>query len=316
MASVRVRRPVACAAHPDRQLTVRDDGGFTLVEVVVALVLMSITMSAVAVMFVGGIKNSSGLQRRQAAVLVAQQALEVARAVSATPDSVGCSKLMQGRTAAVVDPYWASAPASVTSSTTVAYSAAGCSGPVVVPVQGVPGVAGGVSDPVRLNGLPYTVNTYIGTCRLVGTTSGCTPSGTGARLYRVVVAVRWTASGCGAGCIYTAGTLLDPSVDPVYNVRGASAPVAAADAACFRVSTPAVLNVLANDTGALGRSPVTVVAAPTRGTLGPTVSSGVVTYTPGAVAGTDTFTYRLVDVNGVISGTATVTLTLTSGACP
>jgi len=302
MASVRVRRPVASAAHPHRSLAGRDDGGFTLVEVIVALVLMSITMSAVAVMFVGGIKNSSGLQRRQAAVLVAQQALEVARAV--------------GRTAAVVDPYWAAAPASVTSSTTVAHSASGCSGSLVVPVQGVPGVTGGVSDPVRLNGLPYTVNTYIGSCGLEGAASGCTRTGAGARLYRVVVAVRWTAAGCGAGCVYTASTLVDPSLDPVYNVRGASAPVAVADPACFRVSVPAVLNVLVNDTGALGRTPVTVVSGPTKGSLGPTASSGVVTYTPGAVAGTDTFTYRLTDVNGVVSGTATVTLTLTTGACP
>jgi len=316
MASVRVRRPVASAAHPHRSLAGRDDGGFTLVEVIVALVLMSITMSAVAVMFVGGIKNSSGLQRRQAAVLVAQQALEVARAVSATPDSGGCSKLLQGRTAAVVDPYWAAAPASVTSSTTVAHSASGCSGSLVVPVQGVPGVTGGVSDPVRLNGLPYTVNTYIGSCGLEGAASGCTRTGAGARLYRVVVAVRWTAAGCGAGCVYTASTLVDPSLDPVYNVRGASAPVAVADPACFRVSVPAVLNVLVNDTGALGRTPVTVVSGPTKGSLGPTASSGVVTYTPGAVAGTDTFTYRLTDVNGVVSGTATVTLTLTTGACP
>lgn len=316
MASVRVRRPVASAAHPDRFPTDRDDGGFTLVEVIVALVLMSITMSAVAVLFVGGIENSSGLQRRQAAVLVAQQALEVARAVSATPDALGCSKLLQGRTAAVVDPYWAAAPTSVSSSTTVAYTPSGCSGALVVPVQGVPGVPGGVSDPVRLNGLPYTVNTYVGTCRLEGTTAGCTPSGTGARLYRVVVAVRWTASGCGSGCLYAAGTLMDPSVDPVYNVRGASTPVAVADTACFRVGSPAVLNVLGNDTGALSRSPVTLLTAPTMGTVGPTTATGVFSYSPGSVAGTDSFTYRLTDVNGVVSGTASVTVTLTTGSCP
>ena len=77
-----------------------------------------------------------------------------------------------------------------------------------------------------------------------------------------------------------------------------------------------MLNVVANDTGSLGRAPVTLVTAPTRGSLGSTVTSGVVTYTPGAVAGTDSFTYRLTDVNGVVSATATVTLTLTTGVCP
>ena len=59
---------------------------------------------------------------------------------------------------------------------------------------------------------------------------------------------------------------------------------------------------------------VTIVNAPHKGTLGATISSGISSYTPqGGASGTDTFTYYLTDVNGLLSSTVTVTITI--GGC-
>ena len=307
----------------------RTDGGFTLVEVVVAMVLMSITMAAVAVLFVGGIRNSAGLQRRQAAVVVAQQALEAVRAVPVTPEG-GCVKLLQGRVAGGPDPQadvtqqWSNPPQGV--SLAGMTPATGCPGSLVVPLTGIARSATSVLDPVTLNGLPYTVRTYIGQCRvtdkaailsaLAATQDTCTTANTGPLLYRVLVAVTWTANGCAAGCVFTAGTLVDPSTDPVYNVRAAGPPVANPDALCFRTGVPAAFSVVANDTGVLGKRPVTVVTPGAAGRVGSTIATGVATYRPPSTAGTDSFTYKLTDVNGVVSSTVTVSITVTNGACP
>ncbi len=295
----------------------RADAGFTLVEVVIALVLLTVLMSAVAALFVGGIRNGAGLQRRQAAVAVAAQAIEAERAVAVQADPSGCVKLLQGRTLAGVNAQWSAVPSTVDLSTSDrAVMPAGCSGPLVVPYSGVPRAAGAVPEPVLLNGLAYSVRTFIGTCRVGGPGAGCLRTNTGPRLYRVIVAVTWTGSGCGAGCQYAAATLLDPSADPVYNVRGASAPVAAPDALCFPANTSAAFSLVANDSGVLGRTPVTVVTAPSHGTLSATVATGVSAYTPAAgYTGTDSFSYRLTDVNGLISPVATVSITV-AGTCP
>jgi prepilin-type N-terminal cleavage/methylation domain-containing protein len=322
MASLRPRR---ARLHAPPQATgdpAGTDGGFTLVEVVVALVLMSILMSAIAVLFVGGIRNSSGLQRRQAAVAVGAQAIEATRAVSVLPDAAGCVKLLQGRTAVAVQSQWAAKPSTVnltTANTQQESAPAGCTGPVVIPLTGVARQAGTVLHPVTLNGLPYTVQTFIGSCRVPvgGSAQNCANVATGTKLYRVVVAVTWSGPGCGQGCQYTTSTLLDPSVDPVYNVRAAGAPTVANDALCFKAGVPAAFNVVANDTGVLGKTPVTIVTAPAHGTLGPTVKTGVAAFTPQAgYTGPDSFTYTVTDVNGLVSPVATATVTITNGVCP
>lgn len=297
----------------------RDDGGFTLVEAVVATVLLSVIMSSMAALFVKGSEQSNDLRRRQAAVTLAQQALEAARAASPVPDAAGCVQLLQGRTAALVAAQWATAPVSVTSITDSASAPPTCTGPLTVPLQGVAGPAGTATDPVLLQNLPYTVQTFIGTCVLTTSRSSClqagaVPAGSPA-LYRVVARVTWTAPGCAPGpCEYSASTFVDPSPDPLFNVRGAAGPVAADDTACIASGTAGMLDLTGNDSGALGPTPVTVTRAPAKGTLSTGIASGIGSYTPAAGAtGTDSFAYRLTDVNGLLSGTASVTVTL--GGC-
>jgi hypothetical protein len=276
-------------------------------------------LGSVGVIFVGGLTHGAGLQRRQAAVVLAQQALEAARAVTATPDAQGCVKLLQGRTRALVDTQWSTAPSGVTSVSDEAWMPAGCGGAVVLPLQGLVAGVGSVTDPVVLGGQPYTVKTYIGTCVLTTARNACVrasagPAG-GTTMYRIVARVTWSGIGCATGpCAYSTATLVDGSPDPVFNVRGAAAPVAGPDTVCLAGGGAGTINIVSNDTGALGTAPVTIVNPPHKGTLGATISSGISGYTPqGGASGTDTFTYYDTDVNGLLSSTVTVTITI--GGC-
>jgi hypothetical protein len=189
---------------------------------------------------------------------------------------------------------------------------------VLLPLQGLPGAAGTSTDPVVVNGLRYTVQNFVGRCaldaaRAACVTSAAAPAGS-ARLYRVLSLVTWTGIGCSGTCQYSASTLLDPSADPLFNVRGASAPVAVADTICLAGGAAGTIDIVANDTGSLGPSPVTVVGQPTKGTLAAAISSGVGGYKPNAGAtGTDTFSYYVSDVNGLVSNTVTVQIQL--GGC-
>jgi prepilin-type N-terminal cleavage/methylation domain-containing protein len=296
----------------------RDDAGFTLVEVVVAMTVMSVLLSAVAVLFVSGIKHAAGLQRRQAAVQLAQQAIEAARAVSPAPDSNQCVKLLQGRTKALVDAQWSVAPAGVTSTTDEAWMPPACSGGIVLPLQGIVRNVGAVTDPVVVGGQAYTVTTYIGTCVLTPARDAClraaaVPAGT-TTMHRVVARVTWSGVGCDLGpCAYSASTLIDNSPDPVFDVSDASAPVARDDTVCLPNGGAGTLNIIANDDGSLGATPVTIDAQPKKGSLGPTISTGIGGYTPDAGTKKDTFTYHDTATNGLVSGTATVTITI--GGC-
>jgi type II secretory pathway pseudopilin PulG len=308
------RTPVAGA--PGRRARRRDDDGFSLAEVVVAVVLMSTLLSSLAGLFVGGMKHLAGLQRRQGAVQVAAQALEAVRAVPTTPGPGGCVPLLQGRGQLGADQQWADAPADLTSITDPAWTSNLCPGALVVPWQGVPGASGAVADPVVLGGASYTVRTFVGRCVLTASRTACLRSasvpGGGPLMYRVLVQVTWSGVGCTTGCSYAASTLLDTSADPTSNVRGLAAPVAVADAACLVGA--GTINVLANDTGSLGSTPVTVVSPPSKGTLAASIGSGVGGYTPSPGAtGTDTFTYTVTDVNGVVSPAVAVTIRL--GGC-
>jgi hypothetical protein len=139
---------------------------------------------------------------------------------------------------------------------------------------------------------------------------------TAATLYRVVVVVGWRGAACPAGsCHYVLSTMFDPSADPVFNVRGALAPIPVADSYCARAGTAIMLSLLANDSGSLQISPVTVATPPGHGTLGSGISSGIASYTPTAGwTGVDSFSYRLTGVSGAQSGTVSVTVTV-GGAC-
>jgi hypothetical protein len=91
-------------------------------------------------------------------------------------------------------------------------------------------------------------------------------------------------------------------------------PVANSDTAFTTVGSTIFINVLANDTttSAFGATPVTNVTAATGGSAS-AGSNGLVQYIAPGTAGNYTFTYKAVDVNGLISTTAaTVAVTVAS----
>ncbi len=96
---------------------------------------------------------------------------------------------------------------------------------------------------------------------------------------------------------------------------GNVAPVASDDAASTQQDISVVLNILANDSdsdGALDVGSVEVVSFATSGSVLVNPNSGLVTYTPGfGFNGTDSFSYRVLDDEGLASNVALVSITVT-----
>lgn len=96
------------------------------------------------------------------------------------------------------------------------------------------------------------------------------------------------------------------------------APTAVDDVIATNEDTPVAISVLANDADDAALDPTSVVVAtgPAHGTVlvSPT---GVVNYTPDAnYSGSDTFTYAVKDATGMVSNTATVTVSVVAVADP
>jgi hypothetical protein len=86
------------------------------------------------------------------------------------------------------------------------------------------------------------------------------------------------------------------------------------DAAETVEDTMVLINVLQNDSDDTGLDvgSVTVVTQPTNGSVSVDSESGEIAYTPAAgFSGTDSFTYTVADLDGLVSAPATVTVTVT-----
>ncbi|WP_347330753.1 tandem-95 repeat protein, partial [Marinimicrobium locisalis] len=92
------------------------------------------------------------------------------------------------------------------------------------------------------------------------------------------------------------------------------APVAEDNAATLQEETPHEVNVLGNDSdvdGSLDTASVEVVSAPSDGSTTIDTATGAITYTPEEnFDGSDSFTYRVMDNEGLWSNVATVNLTV------
>lgn len=305
----------------------RGEGGFSLVEVIAALVVLGIVATAAAYFFIAGTRTSTHLQRTQNAVAVANEAMEMAFAMEPR-DSLavtGVTNLAVGRTQAEVNAAWTAATA-----------------------LGVEGLAETypVWDPTALattaDALPitfertysdqtYTVYLLVGTCfryannagtdeectRLpaFGTDPGDNPAGISsqvARMLRVIAIVTWDAEigECpGDVCVYQLSGLVDRNQDIRWDTS--LAPVAVDDSAPLdRLATGSNsidINVLLNDTySRLASYPVRIETAPVAGCGNASAdpSTGTVTYTyttPSPSSGICTFTYSLKDGQGTVS---------------
>jgi type II secretory pathway pseudopilin PulG len=308
-----VLSPRRRAAHVLRP---REDG-FTLVEAVVATAILGLLMASLGLSFLGGMRGVAELQHRQEATSIATHAMELITSVSAQEDQSGCVPLLYGRTESAVRAQWAAAPSGVDlTAMDPAWNAPACPATSAVPLAGLtsPVPDDGTTPAVTRSGVGYTVRAYIGSCRRAPTSGACDQetalTTNDPRMYRAVVAVGWRGAACpSSSCLYTVGTLIEPAPDPLFNLRSSTLPTAVADTVCTPADTAALANLLANDSGPLGPSPVTIVSAPAHGTLNEAITSGIGIITPEAgYAGLDSFTYRLTSSSGAQSASATVTV--------
>lgn len=209
-----------------------DDGGFSLIETVVSMALIGVVMTAATTFFVNILQASSYMRGKQAAVQLADAAMEQARAFQV-------KALADGRDKVSSDNQWA---AGLTNSTIAPYlnetqevydsSAATNAGLSCSLVSTPTAPACLVTSTVTstINKLAYSANTYLGSCiRLSGSTA-CTkgslssitdPADIG--FYRVIVGVTWYGKTCpNRTCTYVTAELLNTSSDPIFNLNSGS----------------------------------------------------------------------------------------------
>jgi prepilin-type N-terminal cleavage/methylation domain-containing protein len=181
------------------------DGGFTMIESLVAIAVISVLMASLGTYFVSSMKVSRIQAQIQAAARIAQGGMELAR-------GFGGPTLLVGRAAcgSCID---------VTAYDTDGYLKktqpwnAAVSG--VTPAVPIPHDLG---DPVAVNGITYYRYYFVGLCWQPEGGGPCTEIANKVKMVRLVVGVTWTEAGCRyAMCIQVATALFsaDPT-DPLY----------------------------------------------------------------------------------------------------
>jgi prepilin-type N-terminal cleavage/methylation domain-containing protein len=183
-----------------------EEGGFTLVEVLVSVTLVSIVLAALNSFFVSTIGLIRVQGGRQAATAVATEALEAARKLEP-------ASLVIGRDQQSVDAQWVHPVTGVdlsgTQKTYDASAAGGTGGSANLPTT---------SQAVTLAGVAYQKYWYVGKCWQPKGGGVCSRSSSYAAMYRVIVAVTWREAACGGSCAYVLSMLVSTkSPDPLYN---------------------------------------------------------------------------------------------------
>lgn len=195
------------------------DSGMSLVEVIVAIAIISVIALSTANLTINGIALASSQERKQIAVTIANGALEAATAQPV-------ATIYSGRTQAAVQTAYnanITIPGIATvGGVTPTYQVWDSNTPVPS-VQALPIM----SPTITRSGTSYATTTLVGSCYQPRAGGDCArlssnpttpPSVAPAgymQLIRVVVVVRWTAGkACAAGgCLYSSTTLLDPGKD-------------------------------------------------------------------------------------------------------
>jgi prepilin-type N-terminal cleavage/methylation domain-containing protein len=205
----------------------RDDreAGFTLIEILVAMVLMAIVMSSLAVFFIGAQKSSSSLRMRQDASVLADEAMDKVH-------SVAVDELTLNRDKSSSDAQWATAVANTTvvgvdvsgmnelyDTTSVPLPPNGTgTNALVTPLPTVP-------QQQVVNKTPFFISYFMGTCWVPLGGGNCVKtqaSSTDVVLDRVITAVNWVQPGSSCylnRCAYVIASLISTTDDPTFNVN-------------------------------------------------------------------------------------------------
>lgn len=117
-----------------------------------------------------------------------------------------------------------------------------------------------------------------------------------------VEAIRWKVSDADGNVSNEAVWMID--------YEAITAPVATADNLTIAAGAISTLDAAANDTGDINLSTYEIVTAPTKVTVTNNFDGTFQVYAPEDAEGADSFTYRFYDPNGIVSNTATVSITV------
>lgn len=271
------------------------DGGFILLESIIAIAVIVIVMSAVTVEFVGTVSGTSRLRTQQGAVQVANSTVDQIRALHA-------SDLVTGRDSSdvqnqfnlapsVVKPWLYSLSDQATDPKAVAPTGISAAVPTAVTQQKPSTVAYSVYQYLQRCAVPKTA----GTGCIAQSSIGVTP----ATVYlQAVVAVTWPSGNCGSSqCAYVTSTLVSAAADPTFRIN--AAPYAAP-----LIVDPGALTNAVNDQVALQLKLATGTGVPSftwavaSGALPPGLSmngSGLISGTISGAAGSYTATVQVLD---------------------
>lgn len=210
----------------------RSDDGFSLMEVVVAIMILGVLSTASLGIYLASINTATTQQRREIAITIANQQMETVNSWSTEPNvGSGTSELYTGRSQVAVTTNW---------STNAGVPGVDHTYPVWDQRATPPAEAIAIksADPIEVTGTEYSVETLLGTCYQPKRTGGDCGRVTGfvgyptspstallsnyTPLTRVIVVVRWTSgSSCESGnCSYVTSTLIDLNADLNWNTHG------------------------------------------------------------------------------------------------
>ncbi|HEX5203040.1 MAG TPA: putative Ig domain-containing protein [Actinoplanes sp.] len=194
--------------------------GFSTVEMIVAVAVVTITMVASAPFFVNGLAAVARQRSRQGAIQLAETAMEQVRGLKG-------SALLAGRGVDATQAQFDNAPDEVRPYLKTMQVAAdptldtGSTRGADAPISTSP-------RHITVSGTQYEQNIYVGQCEvyLTGTSECVYPKGAGApadptdilQFFRVVVLETWKVRGCAGGtCSYVATTLVSRSSEPTFD---------------------------------------------------------------------------------------------------
>ena len=197
------------------------DEGFSTVEMVVALAILSVTMLASAPFFVNSLTNVNKQRSKQAAIQLAETAMEQVRGLKGsallTGRSLIASQAQFDAAPAAARPYLNTMQVAGDPMITDPASTAGDDAPIPTSAQRL-----------TVEGTTYTQNIYLGKCEvyLTGTSECVYPKGASApadatqilQFFRVVVLETWSDNTCAASsCTYVGTTLVSRAAEPTFD---------------------------------------------------------------------------------------------------
>jgi prepilin-type N-terminal cleavage/methylation domain-containing protein len=224
-------RAVRAVSH---RLSAPDDAGITLIEVMIAIVIIGVVMTALTTFFTGTMTSSGYQTARQTASQLADAAIERARALSPTA-------ITDGRDASTSSTQWSAPVAGVAtylSDMTMVSDPAAAAGSgdnavtdpadpsrtiPALPTAAVPIELKNLNSTASAKGIVYSQNWYIGQCYQPkgGGTCGKVCVAGAVLMFKVVVAITWTGRGCASSaCSFVTSTLISPESDPTFPAAG------------------------------------------------------------------------------------------------